>query len=509
MNPLDNELIVQILSKNSDSQAKSLIFEGDKLQIKTTSIAKPLLRFIELINPWNQLIFCRWLKLDHISEFIVDFPKDLISGNYILKYSSDSLSKVWIFTHNGKFKEKNWYIAYGLTIDTIEGLEVRLAIPRTFHPYTIVEHLKIIGKKQILTDGDSQWLSIDLENDGQTQNRSIIGFKAWIKQNYLLFHPDSLANENVFDSSKISQYLIPEAGIESNDKYVQLLAKDISGKSIISLIYQISHRIHQHVKYRIQKGEFGAKYAVLNRQGDCTEFSALFVALCRYHKIPARLVAGFKKSDHGGKIEWIRHAWAEFFYNGQWIPIDILEGYTIGNFPENIPLFRGNWIGEAYKQELKVIVKDPDLEIDLSKVFLEMKYNIFDLKDQSIPKKPQLDNSKLQFPGLIIIKLQENSSIYNLNLKIEIIAYKGRFILIFYVQENVNKNMNIIHPKIIIKTIAVDLNNENIVNEVSIKIPEIVNPEYSLGSYLCTQHGDIKAYNEIQPFKSLKFEKLP
>ncbi|MHA1983020.1 MAG: transglutaminase-like domain-containing protein, partial [Candidatus Hodarchaeales archaeon] len=345
MNFLENELFVKILPKDSQVKDKSYIFEGDKLIIKTRSKFKSEKRFIELTNPWNQLIFCRWLTLDHISEFIIDFPSELMSGNYFLKYSSDVSSKCWIFTHKGKFNEYNWYIAYGLTIDAIEGLEVRLAIPRTVHPYTVVEHLEIIGDKRILTDGDSHWLSLDLDKYSTSQKRVIFGYKAWIKQNFLLYHPESLKDESrASESAYINQYLISEPGIESNDTYVRKLSENITGNSIISLIYQISHRIHQHVKYRIQKGEFGAKYAVLNRQGDCTEYSALFVALCRQKGIPSRLVAGFKKTRHNNKIEWIRHAWAEFLYNDQWIPIDILEGFVIGNFPENIPLFRGNWI---------------------------------------------------------------------------------------------------------------------------------------------------------------------
>ncbi|MHA2105942.1 MAG: transglutaminase-like domain-containing protein, partial [Candidatus Hodarchaeales archaeon] len=427
------------------------------------------------------LIFCRWLILDHISEFIIDFPSELMSGNYFLKYSSDTSSKCWIFTHKGKFNEYNWYIAYGLTIDAIEGLEVRLAIPRTVHPYTVVEHLDIIGDKRILTDGDSHWLSLDLDKYTNSQKRVIFGYKAWIKQNFLLFHPESLKDESRTSESAFFKQC----------------------NSTISLIYQISHRIHQHVKYHIQKGEFGAKYAVLNRQGDCTEYSALFVAMCRQQGIPSRLVAGFKKTSHNNKIEWIRHAWAEFLYNGQWIPIDILEGFVIGNFPENIPLFRGNWIGEAYKQELKVIVKNSDAKIDLSKVYLDMKYDIFGMNNKNIPKKPRIDNSSQQFPFSIKISLESDSRTYDLNLKVIIKANKGKYNLLFYIQENNNIKFEINHPKIIIKTFNLILKEPKEIHEVLLEIPLIVNPEFLLGCYLCTDIGEIKAFDQIQPSISL------
>jgi hypothetical protein len=62
VNSLENELLVQILRKDSNIKDKSYIFEGDKLFIKTSSHLKTEKRFIELVNPWNQLIFCRWFN---------------------------------------------------------------------------------------------------------------------------------------------------------------------------------------------------------------------------------------------------------------------------------------------------------------------------------------------------------------------------------------------------------------------------------------------------------------
>ena len=72
------------------------------------------------------------------------------------------------------------------------------------------------------------------------------------------------------------------------------------------------------LRYAPQRDERGAAYAIENRVGDCTEFSALFTALCRVQGIPSRLISGFASS---GK-KWERHGWSEVWIQGNWIPVD-------------------------------------------------------------------------------------------------------------------------------------------------------------------------------------------
>jgi hypothetical protein len=62
----------------------------------------------------------------------------------------------------------------------------------------------------------------------------------------------------------------------------------------------------------------GAAYCYDHRHGECSEYSALFVALCRAAGVPARMVTGFSVA---GRDNW--HVWAEFMLpSGEWIPVD-------------------------------------------------------------------------------------------------------------------------------------------------------------------------------------------
>tara|TARA_Y100000588_G_C14191170_1_gene898058 strand:- start:444 stop:1382 length:939 start_codon:yes stop_codon:yes gene_type:complete len=116
--------------------------------------------------------------------------------------------------------------------------------------------------------------------------------------------------------------------------------------------------LYKHVLDRMKYDKSGkgwgrgdALYACDARTGNCTDFHAYFIALCRAIKIPARFAIGFTipadrdKGTIGGY-----HCWAEFFADGKWVPVDISEAdkhpeladYYFGHHPANrLELTRG------------------------------------------------------------------------------------------------------------------------------------------------------------------------
>ncbi len=88
------------------------------------------------------------------------------------------------------------------------------------------------------------------------------------------------------------------------------------------------------------------------KRGNCTDFHALFIGLCRAVGIPARFSIGFPLPDKrgGGEIPGY-HCWAEFFLKGYgWVPVDASEAakrpdkkmYFFGAHDENrVQLSRG------------------------------------------------------------------------------------------------------------------------------------------------------------------------
>jgi transglutaminase-like putative cysteine protease len=81
-------------------------------------------------------------------------------------------------------------------------------------------------------------------------------------------------------------------------------------------------------------------YACDVKRGNCTDFHAVFIGLCRAVGIPARFIIGIPLPAKKGEGE-IRgyHCWAEFYLNGcGWIPVDVSEA---SKHPEKRDYFFG------------------------------------------------------------------------------------------------------------------------------------------------------------------------
>lgn len=87
------------------------------------------------------------------------------------------------------------------------------------------------------------------------------------------------------------------------------------------------------------------------KSGNCTDFHAYFIALCRSANIPARFAIGaaIPSERNDGGIDGY-HCWAEFFAEGKWWPADLSEAnkysplstYYFGHHPANrLELSRG------------------------------------------------------------------------------------------------------------------------------------------------------------------------
>jgi len=132
--------------------------------------------------------------------------------------------------------------------------------------------------------------------------------------------------ENYETSSETyKKYVEPEELMESNDSRIISLAHNLTNNvdSWHEKAVRIYNFIRRHTHYEVQKEERGALWALENSAGDCSEYSYLFVALCRAAGIPARIQAGFAFHRPSETLE-DGHMWAEYYLeNYGWIPVDV------------------------------------------------------------------------------------------------------------------------------------------------------------------------------------------
>ena len=101
-------------------------------------------------------------------------------------------------------------------------------------------------------------------------------------------------------------------------------AKDVAGA-----VQRLNEFVYQHVRDAYVPAFSNALEALKSGRGDCTEHSALFVAMARAVGIPARVAVGVGYWRPGDGLGW--HAWAEVFVGGRWYATDPTWGQTIAD----------------------------------------------------------------------------------------------------------------------------------------------------------------------------------
>ncbi len=120
------------------------------------------------------------------------------------------------------------------------------------------------------------------------------------------------------------KYTAPEPLIQSDNSQIISKVHNVTDKSttIPESVSKIYSFVTKHLRYVIQDEERGAVWALENGVGDCSEYSYLFVAMCRAIGIPARVQAGFAFHYSSETLE-DGHMWAEYYLeNYGWIPVD-------------------------------------------------------------------------------------------------------------------------------------------------------------------------------------------
>jgi transglutaminase-like putative cysteine protease len=111
--------------------------------------------------------------------------------------------------------------------------------------------------------------------------------------------------------------------IESDSPEILQLAKKLKGRNAFDTAQNTFMWVSENIRYAgYDAVDRGALYALRNKQGDCTEFMSLFVALCRANAIPARGIGGYLCTGDMILKAGDYHNWAEFYENGTWNLVD-------------------------------------------------------------------------------------------------------------------------------------------------------------------------------------------
>jgi hypothetical protein len=131
----------------------------------------------------------------------------------------------------------------------------------------------------------------------------------------------------------LEQFLRHETRIEKDDEQIQQIAATITAHDETAIVKQIYNYVLDNMEYGgFEEKDLGALEALKNKKGDCSEYTALFAALCRAKEIPARVVYGYT-SDF---VDTPKHAWVEAYLPEYgWVPFDPTRGDQNNRFIRN------------------------------------------------------------------------------------------------------------------------------------------------------------------------------
>ncbi len=90
---------------------------------------------------------------------------------------------------------------------------------------------------------------------------------------------------------------------------------------------RIYRYVHQRMYYKLGGGWNAAPYLLEKGSGSCSEYSFLFIAMCRVAGIPARYVGSFVVRYDDASFDQVFHRWVEIYLPGYgWLPVDPSRG---------------------------------------------------------------------------------------------------------------------------------------------------------------------------------------
>lgn len=135
--------------------------------------------------------------------------------------------------------------------------------------------------------------------------------------------------------SLLAEYLVSEGRLEADDPQIKETAESFGGSNQLEIVSRIYSFVLDRMQYSgYNPSDVGAAKALARGTGDCTEYSDLFVALCRAKGIPARVIEGYS-TDSGTNTLSFGHNWTEVYLDDfGWVPLDPIYDDNNGDSAE-------------------------------------------------------------------------------------------------------------------------------------------------------------------------------
>lgn len=261
----------------------------------------------------------------------VQYLKALNEGRPPVIIQQNIPKKINLQTEKFKFK-----YSYILSVNgTVKSLTLKVPIPPNEAGKQIISNLQISYKPDtIVNDGVNKIAEFTFKN--LSNEKRTVTFEGYADlQSYNLENAQAV-NKNSYPEDDLSKYLKPELYVESDDSMIKRISGKIKGSTPEEIIHNIYEYTQKSLTYTYIQGISGAKKALNDKKGKCSEYSAVMIALCRAKNIPARVVTGNIAREKNTK-----HNWVEVYFDKYgWVTFDPTVMPTVVNIYNNGQLVR-------------------------------------------------------------------------------------------------------------------------------------------------------------------------
>jgi len=282
-------------------------------------------------------------------------PCDLaFDGEYLwnVDYQSDRIYKIKIrdkelFSRNDEKRQKLQFIfeARNFGPDSVKTLNIYLAIPVNMNNQELLsEPVFSPEPTAIIADRWGQKVAqFRFDDLGATDTRevSMTVDAVLYKTNYFIF-PDRVGNMSDIPRDTLDKYLVDDSKYSLHDPIIQKGVKQAVGDETNP--YWIARKIFNYVIDRVEyelAGGWNLAPTVLDRgTGSCSEYSFVYISMCRAAGLPARYVGSVAVRGDDASWDNVFHRWVEIFLPGYgWIPVDPSGGDS------EWPAYQSNYFG--------------------------------------------------------------------------------------------------------------------------------------------------------------------
>ncbi len=209
----------------------------------------------------------------------------------------------------------------------VNAAQVHLAIPVNRDNQTINSIKYIPEPDKIMTDQWGQQTAYFAYSNLKAGEKKTVQMTtdAIIYASRYFIYPDEIGSLKDIPKDISSLYLIDDVKYQVNSDIIQAALKEAIGDETNPywIVRDIYHYLMKHMYYEMVGGWNTAPTVLERGNGSCSEYTFVFISMCRAAGIPARYVGSVVVRGDISAMDDVFHRWVEVYLpNYGWIPVD-------------------------------------------------------------------------------------------------------------------------------------------------------------------------------------------